>query len=100
MVLQDRAVYADTARANFFRPGGDHLTLLSVYNEVNCPGKTGVHCNRLHAAVTCTTCCCRLHLITDVRARSTAVAYKQHTNTYLLVSRFCRSTVVGGYILS
>ena len=25
---------ADNARANFFRPGGDHLTLLNVYNEV------------------------------------------------------------------
>lgn len=34
---QDRAVYADSARANFFRPGGDHLTLLSVYNEVCVP---------------------------------------------------------------
>ena len=32
--LQDRIVYADNARANFFRPGGDHLTLLNVYNEV------------------------------------------------------------------
>lgn len=29
-------VYADSARANFFRPGGDHLTLLNVYNEVSC----------------------------------------------------------------
>jgi len=27
-------VFADNARANFFRPGGDHLTLLNVYNEV------------------------------------------------------------------
>ena len=27
-------MYADSARANFFRTGGDHLTLLSVYNEV------------------------------------------------------------------
>ena len=26
---------ADTARKNFFRPGGDHLTLLNVYNEVH-----------------------------------------------------------------
>lgn len=25
---------ADNARANFFRPGGDHLTLLNVYSEV------------------------------------------------------------------
>jgi hypothetical protein len=38
VVLQDRAVYADTARANFFRPGGDHLTLLSVYNEWQSSG--------------------------------------------------------------
>ena len=28
---------ADNARANFFRPGGDHLTLLNVYNEVSVP---------------------------------------------------------------
>eukprot|EP00731_Ephydatia_muelleri_P026540 Em0018g640a len=27
-------MFADNARANFFRPGGDHLTLLNVYNEV------------------------------------------------------------------
>eukprot|EP00731_Ephydatia_muelleri_P026544 Em0018g644a len=31
---KDRLVFADNARANFFRPGGDHLTLLNVYNEV------------------------------------------------------------------
>lgn len=30
---KDRVVFADNARANFFRPGGDHLTLLNVYNE-------------------------------------------------------------------
>ena len=36
---KDRIVFADNARANFFRPGGDHLTLLNVYNEV--PGQTG-----------------------------------------------------------
>ncbi|KAL5467168.1 hypothetical protein EMCRGX_G031360 [Ephydatia muelleri] len=30
---KDRLVFADNARANFFRPGGDHLTLLNVYNE-------------------------------------------------------------------
>ena len=33
-LTQDRIVFADNARANFFKPGGDHLTLLSVYNEV------------------------------------------------------------------
>ena len=31
---KDRIVFADNARTNFFRPGGDHLTLLNVYNEV------------------------------------------------------------------
>lgn len=31
---KDRVVYADNARTNFFRPGGDHLTLLNIYNEV------------------------------------------------------------------
>ncbi|XP_065190543.1 pre-mRNA-splicing factor ATP-dependent RNA helicase DHX16-like [Sycon ciliatum] len=30
---KDKAVLADTARQNFFRPGGDHLTLLNCYNE-------------------------------------------------------------------
>jgi len=30
---KEKAIHADTARANFFRPGGDHLTLLHVYNE-------------------------------------------------------------------
>ena len=33
--IQDKAILADTARRNFFRPGGDHLTLLNVYNEVS-----------------------------------------------------------------
>ena len=27
-------MHADNARKNFFRPGGDHLSLLNVYNEV------------------------------------------------------------------
>jgi pre-mRNA-splicing factor ATP-dependent RNA helicase DHX16 len=30
---KDKAVHADNARQNFFRPGGDHLTLLNVYNQ-------------------------------------------------------------------
>jgi len=30
---KDKIVHADTARVNFFVPGGDHLTLLSVYNQ-------------------------------------------------------------------
>ena len=30
---KDKIVHADTARQNFFRPGGDHLTLLNVYNQ-------------------------------------------------------------------
>eukprot|EP00056_Hartaetosiga_gracilis_P006216 m.94293 g.94293 ORF g.94293 m.94293 type:complete len:1049 (+) comp12409_c0_seq3:50-3196(+) len=30
---KDKAVHADTARTNFHRPGGDHLTLLNVWNE-------------------------------------------------------------------
>lgn len=34
VLFQDRVLLADNARANFFRPGGDHLTLLNVYNEV------------------------------------------------------------------
>ncbi|KAK7488061.1 hypothetical protein BaRGS_00020652 [Batillaria attramentaria] len=30
---KDKIVHADTARQNFFAPGGDHLTLLNVYNQ-------------------------------------------------------------------
>ena len=29
----DKVVDADNARVNFFRPGGDHLTLLNVYDQ-------------------------------------------------------------------
>ena len=29
---KDKAVHADQARKNFFRPGGDHLSLLAVWN--------------------------------------------------------------------
>ena len=32
---KDKIVHADTARQNFFTPGGDHLTLLNVYNQVS-----------------------------------------------------------------
>ncbi|XP_046403500.1 pre-mRNA-splicing factor ATP-dependent RNA helicase DHX16 [Ischnura elegans] len=30
---KDKIIHADTARKNFFVPGGDHLTLLKVYKE-------------------------------------------------------------------
>lgn len=30
---KDKAIHADTARKNFFSPGGDHFTLLNVYNQ-------------------------------------------------------------------
>ena len=30
---KDKLIHADTARQSFFRPGGDHLTLLNVYNQ-------------------------------------------------------------------
>lgn len=30
---KDKIVHADTARKNFFSPGGDHLSLLNVYNQ-------------------------------------------------------------------
>lgn len=30
---KDKMVHADTARKNFFTPGGDHLTLLNVYKQ-------------------------------------------------------------------
>ena len=31
---KDKIIHADTARKNFFVPGGDHLTLLNVYTQV------------------------------------------------------------------
>lgn len=30
---KDKVVHADNARVNFFRPGGDHLTLLNAYDQ-------------------------------------------------------------------
>ena len=30
---KDEVEHADNARVNFFRPGGDHLTLLNVYDQ-------------------------------------------------------------------
>lgn len=30
---KEKAIHAEAARVNFFRPGGDHITLLHVYNE-------------------------------------------------------------------
>ena len=30
---KERALHADNARVNFNRPGGDHLTLLNVWNQ-------------------------------------------------------------------
>lgn len=30
---KDKIIHADTARKNFFAPGGDHLTLLNVYTQ-------------------------------------------------------------------
>ena len=30
---KDKIIHADTARKNFFLPGGDHITLMNVYNQ-------------------------------------------------------------------
>ncbi len=30
---KEKAIHADAAKVNFFRPGGDHITLLHVYSE-------------------------------------------------------------------
>merc|ERR1712037_503955 len=30
---KDKIIHADTARKNFHQPGGDHITLLNVYNQ-------------------------------------------------------------------
>ena len=30
---KDRKMHADNAKKTFFRPGGDHLTLLNVYRQ-------------------------------------------------------------------
>lgn len=32
---KDKVVHADNARMNFVVPGGDHLVLLNVYNQVH-----------------------------------------------------------------
>ena len=32
---KDKIIHADTARKNFFLPGGDHMTMLNVYNQVS-----------------------------------------------------------------
>ena len=39
---KDKIIHADTARKNFFLPGGDHMTLLNVYNQVRRGQATGV----------------------------------------------------------
>lgn len=31
---KDKVVHADNARMNFVVPGGDHMVLLNVYNQV------------------------------------------------------------------
>lgn len=31
---KERAVHADQAKRSFYRPGGDHMALLAVYNQV------------------------------------------------------------------
>jgi pre-mRNA-splicing factor ATP-dependent RNA helicase DHX16 len=30
---KDKLMHADTARQTFFKPGGDHLALLNVFNQ-------------------------------------------------------------------
>merc|ERR1719429_885572 len=30
---KDKIIHVDTARKNFFHPGGDHISLLNVYNQ-------------------------------------------------------------------
>lgn len=30
---KEKAMHADNARKNFFRPGGDHMTLLNVFEQ-------------------------------------------------------------------
>lgn len=36
---KDKVVHADNARMNFVVPGGDHMVLLNVYNQVKTPSK-------------------------------------------------------------
>jgi HrpA-like RNA helicase len=42
---KEKAIHADTARAAFNRGGGDHLTLLNVYNQWRDSGYSKVWCN-------------------------------------------------------
>ena len=36
---KDKAVLADTARLNLIKAGGDHMTLLNVWNNVRREGR-------------------------------------------------------------
>jgi pre-mRNA-splicing factor ATP-dependent RNA helicase DHX16 len=41
---KDKIIHADTARKNFFTPGGDHLTLLKVYKDWMATGYSTQWC--------------------------------------------------------
>eukprot|EP01080_Neovahlkampfia_damariscottae_P009015 gene9015-1114_t len=43
---KDKAVHADNARKNLFQPGGDHLTLMHIYNEWSSMDYSTNWCNQ------------------------------------------------------
>lgn len=44
---KDKVVHADNARMNFVVPGGDHLVLLNVYNQVGTRDSLNTPATRL-----------------------------------------------------
>lgn len=41
---KDKHMHADTAKKAFYKPGGDHLTLLNVYNSWVEAGESAQWC--------------------------------------------------------
>ena len=41
---KDKQMHADTAKKSFYRPGGDHLTLLNVYSSWLQMGESAQWC--------------------------------------------------------
>ena len=48
---KDKQMHADTARKTFYRPGGDHLTLLNVYNMWVDNNESAQWCNESYLQV-------------------------------------------------
>ena len=87
---KDKIVHADTARQNFFVPGGDHLMLLNVYNQVLtalCPSIVSCLSVCPSSATVCTTSvelsCQRMSHLTvlGVEMQAVEVDAQRHQHT-------------------